>query len=389
MPQDAGGAAPTRLTAAEVLRAAQRATPGPSLARLGALHGLLSGLALALGLWLPEALALGQRPVRLVFPLLALGALGVLAVTTTAAWLAARWDRGLLTTAVWAAAALLVAQWAGRLPYAGRNLLVWLLDPRFFGRVVYAFDAAANVRLWVAGFFIALGLVLLGLVQNYRLEGIRGALTRGRLTARAALLLLLPLPLFALAGWAAQDNLYRPLRLAPQLVDEALNTGRAYPGDLPALARQTGVNYGAIDSVRPLIADAPYTLLLGDMDLGGAETVFVVADFANGAWVYCRVQAEQLSHCFDASPPYVQGFAGALSGAGTPGCRPCTVRVAPDLAAWLAAQGTRFSGPPHITRLAQWGGQVLMRAADPAGSFAVECFYTGLGPYVISDCRLA
>jgi hypothetical protein len=149
------------------------------------------------------------------------------------------------------------------------------------------------------------------------------------------------------------------------------------------------VNYGAIDSVRPLIADAPYTLMLGDMDLGGSEVVIVTADFANGAWVYCRVQSEQLSHCFDASPPYVQGFAGVLSGQGTPDCPACTVRVDPTLAAWLAEQGAQFSGPPQITRLAQWGSHVLMRAADPAGAFAVECFYTGLGPYVIFDCRRA
>ena len=69
-------------------------------------------------------------------------------------------------------------------------------------------------------------------------------------------------------------------------------------------------------------------------------------------------------------------------------CKACTVRVDSPLAAWLVEQGSRFSGPPQITRLAQWGSHVLMRAADPAGGFAVECFYTGLGPYTISGCRL-
>jgi hypothetical protein len=103
-----------------------------------------------------------------------------------------------------------------------------LIDPRFAGRVVYVFDAAAQVRLLVAGFFLALALLLLGLVQNYRLEGVRGALTRGRLSFRATLLLLLPLPLFALAGWVADDNLNRPLRVAPLLVDDASSTGRSF-----------------------------------------------------------------------------------------------------------------------------------------------------------------
>lgn len=382
-------ATPKPLSAAEVYRAGQRVAPGPSLARLGALNGLLVGLALALGAWLPEALTLGQSPVRLVYPLLLLGTAGVAVITTLAGWLAARWEAAVASALAWGAAAVLVALWMGHLPYDGRNLLIWLTDPRFAGRAVYAFDAAAQVRLLVAGFFLALALLLLGLVQNYRLEGVRGALARGRLSGRAVVLLLLPLPLFALAGWVADDNLNRPLRAAPLLVDEALSTGRTYPGDLIALARETGVNYNAIDSVRPLIGDAAYQLMLGDMGLGGAQVVMVTADFDNGAWVYCRVQAEQLSHCFDARPPYVDGLAGALSGAGTPDCRACTVRVTPDLAAWLAAQGARFTQPPVITRLGQWGSHVLMRAADPGTGLAVECFYTGLGPYTIASCREA
>lgn len=378
---------PRPLSAMEVFQAGRRVAPGPSLAALGALNGLLVGLAVALGAWLPEALTLGQSHVRLVYPLLLLGAAAVLLITTLAGWLAARWEAAGAALVAWGAATVLVVLVMGHLPYDGRNLLIWLIDPRFAGRVVYVFDAAAQVRLLVAGFFLALALLLLGLVQNYRLEGVRGALTRGRLSFRATLLLLLPLPLFALAGWVADDNLNRPLRVAPLLVDDAFSTGRSYTGDLIALANETGVNYSAINGVRDLIGDAGYALVLGDMDLGGAQVVMVTADFDNGAWVYCRVQADQLSHCFDASPPYTLGLAGALSGAGTPDCRACTVQVAPDLAAWLLDRGARFSGPPQITRLAQWGSHVLMRAADPASGYALECFYTGLGPYTISSCR--
>jgi hypothetical protein len=177
--------------------------------------------------------------------------------------------------------------------------------------------------------------------------------------------------------------------VAPLLVDEALTTGRTYTGDLLALGRETGVNYSAIDGVRGLIGDSAYTLLLGDMNLGGSETVFVVADFDNGAWVYCRVQADQLSHCYDASPPYTRGLAGAITGAGTPDCRPCTIRVPADLATWLRDRSGHFSQPPEITRLAQWGSHVLMRAADPASGYALECWFTGLGPYTLSSCREA
>jgi hypothetical protein len=357
------------------------------LVRLGLANGFLFGLALALGACLPEVLALGDRPVRLAVPLAVAGGVLVTVIASLAGWLGARFTAAFAAPLAWLAAAILITLVAGHLPYEGRTFLVWLVDRRFWGRSLYPFDEPALVRTLLAGFFIGLGLILPGLLQDYRLEGVRGALNRGRLSLRAVVLLLLPLPLAAAAGLAADGNINRPLRVAPLLVDEAITTARAYTGDLAALGRETGVNYSAVAGVLDLIGDAHYTLTLAEMDLAAAQTVIVVAHFDNGAWVNCRVLAEQLSHCYDASLPYTLGLAGALSGAGTPDCRACTIRADEATRAWLLERGRRFSGPPVFTRLAQWGSHVLMRAADPASGYALECWLEGIVAPEITSCR--
>jgi hypothetical protein len=380
------GLGPPRLPVRAKDSAARERAAARTLEWLGLANGLLFGLALALGAYLPEALALGESPVQLVWPVAGLGAGLVVATATLAGWLGGRLQAGYAAPLAWVIAAMAIILIVGHIPYEGRTLVVWLADGRFWGRALYPFDEPAQVRMLIGGFFIGLGLVVPGLLQDYRMEAVRAALSRGRLTLRAALLLLMPLPLVAAAGYAADNNVSQPLRAAPLLVEEAIQTARTYEGDLAALGRERGVNYSAVNGVLDLIGEAEYTLMLGAMDLGAAQTVYVVAHFDNGAWVNCRVLAGQLSHCYDASRPYSQGLAGALSGAGTPECQACSVRVDAATSAWLIEHGRGFTSPPIFTRLAQWGSHVLVRAHDAASGYAVECWFEGLPVVEISGC---
>ena len=357
-----------------------------TMERLGLVNGLLFGLALAVGAYLPEMVTLGQRPVWMVTPVAITGAVLVMAVATAAGWLGARFPAAYAAPLAWIVAAGLIMLIAGHMPYEGRSGLIWLADRRFWGRDLYPFDEPAQVRMLLAGFFIGLGLIIPGLLQDYRLEGVRAAFSRGRLTLRAAMLLLLPLPIIAAVGLAIDNNISQPLRVAPLLVDEAIQTARTYQGDLAALGRERGVNYAAVNGVLDLIGEADYDLMLGAMDLGATQAVYVVAHFDNGAWVNCRVLAAQLSHCYDASLPYSVGLAGALSGAGTPDCRACNVRVEAGTQARLLELGRRFTGVPVFTRLAQWGSHVLVRASDPGTGFAVECWFEGIATPSLTGC---
>jgi hypothetical protein len=191
----------------------------------------------------------------------------------------------------------------------------------------------------------------------------------------------------AAVGYAADSNVSRPLRVAPLLVDEAIRTARTYPGDLAALGRERGVNYAAVNGVLDLMGDSDYALMLGAMDLGAAQTVYVVAHFDNGAWINCRVLAGQLSNCYDASLPYTLGLAGALSGAGTPGCQACNVRVAEAARAGVLELGQRFTSEPVFSRLAQWGSRVLIRAADAGTGLAVDCWFEGMPVAELTGCE--
>lgn len=358
-----------------------------SYLRLGLRNGLLVGLALALGSWSLDAVFLSASRVRWAFPPLILGLLALTALGGAAGWLAVRWGNAFGGGLIWALASVGMTWVIGHLPYEGRTLTVWLVDRRFWGLPIYDFEPAAQARLVMAGFFVVLLLAVLGLVQDYRLEGIRLHVDdRGRLEPAGWFALLLPLPLVFAIGLAADNLINSPLRAAPRLVHQAIRVGRTYPGDLFELSLEEGVNYNAIAGVRDQMS-AGYDLSIAQIDLGPSSTVFVAAHFDNGAWITCRVVADQLSHCYDTSPPYFQGLAGLLTAGQTPpDCRQCSVRVSEAWRDWFATQAGRWVEPPRVGRLAQRGSYVLMRAELPAGDDAVECLFRGVSPVELVRC---
>lgn len=355
--------------------------------RLGLQNGLLIGAALALGTWGPDAITSLGTPIRLLYPSLLLGCLMLLLLGSVGSWLAAWFENALAGGLVWLVVAGLVVWTIGHLPYEGRSLIVWLADPRFGGLPIYPFDAPAQVRLLMAGFFVILLLTILGLLQDFRLENIRAGINaNGRLDSHGWFLLVLPLPVVLGVGLIADNLVNQPLRVAPQLVHEVIRTGRTYPGDLFQLSLERSINYNAIKGVRDQMSEH-YSLLIGEADLGAAQTVYVVAHFDNGAWINCFLLAGYLSHCYDASPPYQRGFPALITGETLDECQECFVKVRAEQRGWLAARRDDFSGPPDVTRLAQWGSYVLMRAQSSTSGYAVECLFHGISPVRLETCR--
>ena len=356
--------------------------------RLGLRNGLLIGLALALGAWAPSAIALGLTRTYQLYPALFLGFLSLLLLGGLGGWLAAWWGSAFGGGLVWFLAGGLMIWLIGHLPYEGQTLAVWLADRRFWRLPVYPSSPAAQARLVMAGFFVVLLLAILGLVQGYRLESVGSEIDAdGRLGGRAWFLLLLPLPLVFGAGLIADNLVNSPWRIAPKLVHEAIRTGRTYTGDLFELSLERGINYNAIAGVRDQMS-AHYALAIGEAQLGAANTVVVVAHFDNDAWINCRVTAGQLFHCYDASPPYRRGLPALLTAGETPqDCRECTVKISDEQRDWFLAQSEKWVDPPSITRLAQWGSHVLMRAQSPTGDAAIECLFEGISPVRLVRCH--
>ncbi len=358
--------------------AATQAHGRASYRRLGVICGAAIGLGLALGAWAPDFLARLDTPLQDNLPGIALGALALVLLCALAGRLSAHIDRVAIDVLIWLAAAVLSFPVIARLPYEGRTWLIGLFDSRFAGLPIYPYDGFGHGR---AAFFIGIFFFVLGITHAYRLETLRGSLgPKDRPSIHSWFLIAIPMALALGAGLIADDAVNAPLRIAPQLVSEAIRTGRTYEGDLFELSRESSLNYNAISGVRDQMSER-YTLQVGESDLVESLTVIVVAHFDNGAWINCRVLADQLSFCYDASPPYLGGFRAFLTGESVADCRACTLRVGEGVT--LPPAG--LSGPLRITRQAQWGSYVLMRAESPSGD-AVECLLHGISPVTVERC---
>ena len=354
---------------------------------VGILNGLLLGIGLSLGAWTISALRLSRIAVPLQMPNLALGLLLLVIICGLGGLITSRWHNGLLSILTWLVAAILSALVIGYEPYYGRTFIVWLYDRRFWGWPIYPPPEGLGPALVIfTGLFIILLLAILALLQDYRLEAIcREQDNRGRLLARGWLLLLLPLPFAALAGYVTNDISGDKSAYALHLVHQAIEVGRTYEGDLFQLGLADGINYSALNSVRDQMS-ATYVLSLSGIDAASAST-FVIAYFGNGAWVRCRVINNQLSFCADAAPPYTTGFISLINGESPPeNCYGCQPVADETWLSWLRARRDQLD-PPTVSRLAQWGSYALMQVSSPSGSFAVQCWLSGLSTPRLERCQ--
>jgi hypothetical protein len=354
--------------------------------KLGLLNGVLISAAVAAGAWAPEIVALATIPLRSGQKHLLLGLALLLLLGGLAGWLSAYAEGVLPAVLVWAVAAIAIVWVIGHAPAEGRSFVAWLSDRRFWGVPAYPFFDELQTRLAVAAFFIILVLLLLAAFQGYRLEGVRLHLNRdGGLNSAAWLRLLLPLPLVVLFALVADSTLYAPYRTAILLVDDAIRTGQSHEGDLDALSRLHGVNYSAIKGVRTQMQGS-YRLAIGEIQVDNAM-VFIVANFSNGAWIYCRVMANFLSYCYDASPPYIVGLTSLITETPLPeDCLGCGFAADDAWREWLSQRGQKFAGAPQVSRSGQQGSYVLVRALSPAGDYAVDCLFYGISRIRLDGC---
>lgn len=352
---------------------------------LGSLNGLLIGLALALGVWGWETVKLAEVPIPLQYPSLVFAPVMLIIVYSLTGKITGRLEKTGLVMLVWLVTAVLSTFLIAYQPTLGRTLTVWVADRRFWGLPIYPFTIDSLAAPILAGFFLILVLLLLAILQNYRLEAVsREVNEKGHLQFRAWLLLFFPLPFIVVAGMITRDVVGDPSAQAVQIVHQAIQVGRTYDGDLFALGLREGLNYAALQGVREQMS-ANYTLGIGRID-PAASLTFVVAHFDNGAWINCRIISEYLSYCYDAAPPYTVGLTSLITGEEPPDtCLGCLPQLNDQWRDWLRSRGDNFSNRPQVRRLAQWGGYVLMRAE--AESYTLECWFSGISPVQLDSCE--
>lgn len=354
--------------------------------RLSLLNGLLIGLALGLGAWAAEALRIARLPVSSYLPVLLFGLGVVLLIGGLVGWVSGRVARTPVTIILWLLAGVAFMWTISYLPYYGRTFVVWLTDWRFWGRAVFPFILEATPgSLVLAGFFILLALAGLAMLQNYRLENLASEMShRGRLSARGWLGLLWPLPILFLVSMITHNTMANPAAPAAEVTYRAIPVARDYEGDLRELELGDGVDYGALRPVQGMLG-GDFRLSVVDVN-PLTSTVIIGADFAGGAWVYCRLINEQLSFCYDASLPYTIGLRSLITGEPLPDpCRGCLLQAEEEAAAWLAERRDRFGPDPATERVTQQGSHVLMRVTGP--SIAAECWIEGVAPVRLTSCE--
>jgi hypothetical protein len=354
---------------------------------LGVLNGLLLGTAVAVGAWGAEFFRLADLPVDRPYGSLALSSALLLLLCALVGWLTARWRIAWLTVLLWTATAVLITTIIAHTPSTLQTAALWLADGRFWGMPLFPHPAELTFAAYlVSGIFMILAMILLSIFQDPRLQSIgREFLGGQRPGFYAWIKFLLPLLIAATAGAITGSMYPNPNGATLQAVQQGIHAARTHEGDLFVLGLEDGMNYAAFNPVRDRL-NGPYTLSVAAIDQA-TSTVIVMANFDSGVWIRCRLLNEQLSFCDDASLPYHAGLAHLLTGAPLPeDCRGCVPAVMPELSTWLAEQGVRFAGEPHITRQAGEGSVILMRAEDRNGRFAIECWFSGQPRVQLDRC---
>lgn len=359
----------------------------PGYRKLGLLNGLLIGLALALGAWGIEAWKLLRLPMPLAYGGLVIASLILTLLCGFTGWLTSRLANAWITVISWTFVGIIASLFVGYQPTVGRTIAVWLVDRRFWGIPVYPAINGGHWAVMLGGIFIILIFFVLALLQGQRLDSAQHELKKNtRLSARSWLILLTPLPLVAIAGWATASMPINPSTTAANVVLDAIMTTRDYEGDLVELGLERGSNYGAVRSVQDQMT-GEFTLNVGQID-PASSIALILAEFDSGVWITCRVINDQLSHCYDATPPYTTGLASLITGDPVPEeCRFCVPAVEEETARWLSQQGDVLGDNFQIERLAQWGSYVLMGIRSETGNQALECWFNSMSPVQLEHCE--
>lgn len=357
----------------------------PAYRRLGLLNGLLIGLALGLGAWGLEMVRVARLPLPLAVPALLVGLLFTTLLGGFVGWLSARIARAVVTVILWVATGVVAMLAIGYAPFLGRSVVVWLSDPRFFGRQVFPSTLGGTTSgLILGGVLIFLMLGVLGLLQNHRLEGLVQEMRGGWLpSGRAWVALLLPLPIVFLVAMATNSVISNPASDAARTTHDAILRAQTIEGDLREVP---GVANTGLLSLRPVQdrIDGPFTLSIANVN-AATSTVVIAATFDSGEWINCRVINDQLTFCYDAAPPFTTGLVSLVTGQPLPEtCRGCTLDATDEAAAWLAERRAAFGPQPAVERLAQWGNTTLVRVTGE--TIAAECWVEGLSPPVLTSC---
>lgn len=353
----------------------------------GTAYGLVFALTFALLTWGYDALQLSANGANLAWAKLALGVPLSLFICILVGNLAALVPLTAVSVALWAVAGTLLGLIAGHVPFEGRNLVVWLLDRRLWGLVVYPFGSSAAVRTTVV-LVVGAGVgALSGLLEPLALDWAWDRATpRGRLSLGSWAVLLVCLPLTLLLTGATDEMINQPLRTPQTSVGGLISITLAGKAEE---AEARGLNVAAVETFRGSFSEDFVTYLVS-YDLSPPQIAFVDAAFDNGFALRCRTVGNVVAFCDDVSSTY-EGWMDDLIFAGMRGERRWmaspdpAITVEDRVVRWLQDHPSQLSETYELSRASQQGQFVFMSARFDTG-LAITCRFRGTQPVVVDQC---
>jgi len=355
--------------------------------KAGVAYGAIFGLSFALFTWGLDSLVLGANGAAQAWIKIWVGLPLVLLVCSLAGWLGALSPNTLVAVAVWAVAGAFLGVISGHVPFEGRNLATWLLEPRLWGEEIYAYNNSAAIRTTliviisiVFGFFI-------GFVESL---AVQWAWDRKKLDGRLGLgswfALCIAIPLAIIPALAINGLMNQPLRISQVAVGEVLNA--VLKGEVD---ESMGSSYRSfkpfLDYITPNYTTQFVTF---SSETGTWYSAYVDIAFDNGLVLRCAASGNNVLYCENFNQRLL-GWANDLVHAGLYGERlwedAKVKRLAVDdtVIAWLSAHGDQFSENYVVIRDSQEGGWVFVTVKFDTG-FAMSCRLRQAAPAVIDQC---
>ncbi len=353
----------------------------------GTAYGVVFALTFALLTWGYDAIQLAAHHANLPWAKVVLGLPLALAICSLAGNLAALAPLTAISVALWTAVGALLGLIAGHLPFEGRNLIVWLVDRRLWGLVVFPYGSSAAVRTTLV-LVVGAGIgAASGLLERLALEWAWDRATpTGRMSLQSWAVLLVCLPLTLLFTGATDELINQPLRSPQESVGRLISLTLAGTSEQ---AEASGFNVGAVEPFRDSFSNR-FTTYLVEYDLSPPQVAFVDAVFDDGFALRCRTVGNIVAFC-DALSPKLEGWMDDLIHAGLRGERRWMASPDPPLVVedrvvrWLQDHPTRLSQTYELSRAGQQGQFVFMSARFDTG-FEITCRFRGTRPLTVDQC---
>jgi hypothetical protein len=358
----------------------------------GAGYGLLFGLGFALFAWGYDAYLLYQSGAALPWSKLVIGLPLAVVIGGLVGWLAALTPTIMIPVVMWAIACGLLAAIAAHLPFEGTNVVVWLVDRRFWNENLYSYNSAAATRTTLMVFISVLLGAFVGFIQTLAMQWAWDRTSDdGRMTMGSWSSLLIALPVALLPALTVNSFMNGPLRYPQTVVSDSLQLALsgAQVEDLTADSQQA--NLRSLKPYLEQLSDEYETYFVSFSDETGSwHSAYIDVVFDNGLVLRCVTVGNQLVFCDDFEKR-LHSWVGELARAGIFDERPWLepkmrhLDVTESTIDWLQEHRDQLSESFQVQRESQQSGWIYVHVAFDTG-FEMVCRFRDVRLTVVDKC---